>query len=290
VYVSGNVYVAGYTQTGTSVTSAQDKILCYSASSGSSCGTTQLQQTGTTLLTSAQTSNGNAVLAFATSNFSAVALNGGSVIYQSHVNYTDVISGSSYTFANSLPMASNNGFLGITTTLGVYVYNLWTGAPLWNMTSSVASNAEAMYAQNAFWYLSSGLGYFSASESVVAANPLTGGSVGQWSVTTAGSYTYDDTFYAYWLGNGTIYGVQGYTFFKSGIPASANATASISGYFSAPPLTLLEEIEKNKLWIIGVVAAIVVLAVIAVIANKNRGGTGSKDQDYVSMNNQGGRV
>ena len=53
---------------------------------------------------------------------------------------------------------------------------------------------------------------------------------------------------------------------------------------------LLAAAKKNMLWIIGVVAGVIVLGVIVVIATKNKGATGQKDQDYVSMNAQGGRV
>jgi len=52
---------------------------------------------------------------------------------------------------------------------------------------------------------------------------------------------------------------------------------------AAPSNSLLDLLEKNKLWIAGVVAGILVIIIIVLVAKKLSGGGGKKDQDYVAM-------
>jgi hypothetical protein len=275
VVLGSNVYVVGTSPVSvTSLSNYNDVVYCYMQSSGTSCGTTRINMYSSQWILAA---NG-AIFVFGTYNFTAVAQMGGSVYFTSNVSLT-----SETINVNPMnqPTVSSNGFLGLSTYSNVYTFNGWTGKLLWSYPTGGA------YMTGKTQQGSNGLVYWSTSTRNYASHPVTGEMWASWALGgSSGSSTQ-----GYAIGNwGWFYSIQSSTVYGVPTPMLGNVTGVRAPGAFAPSNWLLEEIKKNKLWIIAVVVGILVIAVIGFLVTRKKGGDGQKDESYVSMNNQGGRV
>jgi hypothetical protein len=271
--LGSNVYVVGTAPTSLTSLTIQDCVYCYMQSSGTSCGTTRIDMSNSQWILAA---NG-AIFVFGIYNFTAVAQNGGSVYFHSNVSTTtETIN----VEPMNQPTVSSNGFLGLSTYSTVYTFNGWTGQLLWSYPTGGA------YISGKTQQASNGLVYWSSGYRNYASHPMTGEMWASWSIGSSSSYVQ-----GYAPGNwGWFYAIQSSIMYGTPTPMLANVTGVRAPGAFAPSNWLLEEIKKNKLWIIAVVVGILVIAVIGFLVTRNKRGDGQKDESYVSMNNQGGRV
>jgi len=165
-----------------------------------------------------------------------------------------------------MPVISPDGIMVFTNSYGVYAM-YYNGTSIWNMTGySCTAGRTSIYM---------GVVYALCSGRVRLLDLYRGR---EWLRTQTGI----DYMVAI---NNTVLAFQDYT-----LSTISTGTTMLYAASQLPPplpasrsLTPEELLEKNKLWIAGVVAAIVVIVIVVLVAKKLSGG--KKDTDYVAMQN-----
>jgi hypothetical protein len=168
-----------------------------------------------------------------------------------------------------VPAISPDGIMVFASSTGVFAVR-YNGTSVWNNTQETICSNPSVYQGVAYAFCSGQLILYDLYKgSIWLRSPK------------FNSYYNVQVVYA----NNSAYIASGSTLY--GISTGTNqlyAPSQLPAPLPPRKLSLLEQLEKNKLWIAGVVAGIVVIVIVVLVAKKLSGGA-KKDTDYVAMQN-----
>jgi len=180
--------------------------------------------------------------------------------------FSQLTSGSS---TLGVPAISPDGIMVFAASTGVFAVR-YNGTSLWNNTVATSCSKPNVYQGVAYAFCNGQLTLYDLYRGTI------------W-LRSPKFYSYTSLQIVYV--NSSAYIVSGSTLY--GISTGTNqlyAPNQLPAPLPPRKLSLLEQLEKNKLWIAGVVAGIVVIVIVVLVAKKLSGGA-KKDTDYVAMQN-----